>query len=185
MIGSCRLPMNSTCSGSTERQSGCLTILGDTIGVLPKLMIAEQKWWTGMAIYWTASRVILKRFGQCGLFKYFHVYIKIKQMLKTLKMLALLLSAVAVLSSCATVKTPLTGIWYTNVNAPVAVTGNSNSTKVGTSEATSILGLIATGDASIDAAAKSAGITKIHHVDEQGTSIFGLFAKYKVFVYGE
>ncbi len=106
-------------------------------------------------------------------------------MFKKIKMFVMLLSVVALISSCATVKSPLSGIWYTNVKAPVAVTGNSNSTKVGTSQATSILGIVATGDASIDAAAKSAGITKIHHVDEESTSILGFFAKYKVFVYGE
>lgn len=106
-------------------------------------------------------------------------------MFKKIKMFAMTLSAVALMSSCATVKSPLSGIWYTDVKAPVAVTGNSTSTKVGSSEATSILGIVAKGDASIDAAAKSAGITKIHHVDEQSTSILGFFAKYKVFVYGE
>ncbi|NCB07156.1 MAG: hypothetical protein EOM73_03215, partial [Bacteroidia bacterium] len=68
---------------------------------------------------------------------------------------------------------------------PVTATSNSISTKVGSAEATSILGIVATGDASIDAAAKSGGITKIHHVDEQSTSILGFFAKYKVYVYGE
>ncbi len=51
--------------------------------------------------------------------------------------------------------------------------------------ATSVLGIYASGDASIDAAAKSAGITKIHHVDEQSTNILGFFAKYTVYVYGE
>jgi hypothetical protein len=56
---------------------------------------------------------------------------------------------------------------------------------VGTSQATSILGWFAFGDASIDAAAKSAGISKIHHVDEQSTSVLGIFATYKVLVYGE
>jgi len=102
-----------------------------------------------------------------------------------MKKLVFAFSVALLLSSCATVKSPLSGILYTNVKAPVAVTGNSNSTKVGTSQATSILGIVATGDASIDAAAKSAGITKIHHVDEESRSILGIFAKYKVFVYGE
>ncbi|HLU51122.1 MAG TPA: TRL-like family protein [Flavobacteriaceae bacterium] len=106
-------------------------------------------------------------------------------MLKEIKTCFALLAVLVFMSSCATVKSPLSGMWYTNVKAPVAVTGNSNSTKVGSSEATSILGLVAKGDASIDAAAKSAGITKIHHVDEQSTNILVLFAKYKVFVYGE
>jgi len=105
--------------------------------------------------------------------------------MKKTKKLVFAFSAALLLSSCATVKSPLSGQWYTNVKAPVAVTGNSNSTKVGTSQATSILGIVATGDASIDAAAKSAGITKIHHVDEESTSILGFFAQYKVFVYGE
>lgn len=93
--------------------------------------------------------------------------------------------ATLLLSSCATVKSPLSGVWYTDVKAPVAATSNSNSTKVGSAKATSILGIVATGDASIDAAAKSAGITKIHHVDEHSTSILGFFARYKVYVYGE
>lgn len=93
--------------------------------------------------------------------------------------------ATLLLTSCATVKSPLNGSLYTSVKAPLTATSNSNSTKVGSAVATSVLGLVATGDASIDAAAKSAGITKIHHVDEESTSILGLFAKYKVYVYGE
>ncbi len=87
--------------------------------------------------------------------------------------------------SCAAVKSPLSGGLYTSVKAPFAVTGNSESKKVGTASATSILGWFATGDASIEEAAKAAGITKIHHVDEQSTSILGLFATYKFYVYGE
>lgn len=106
-------------------------------------------------------------------------------MLKKIKMFSITLSLVTLMTSCATVKSPLSGVWYTDVKAPFAVTSNANSTKVGSSEATSILGIVATGDAGIDAAAKSAGITKIHHVDEHSTSILGFFAKYKVFVYGE
>lgn len=91
----------------------------------------------------------------------------------------------ALMSNCAMVKTPLSGFLYTNVKSPVAVTSNSNSSKVGSAQASSILGWVATGDASIEAAAKSAGINKIHHVDEEGTSILGFYATYKVYVYGE
>jgi Zn-dependent alcohol dehydrogenase len=106
-------------------------------------------------------------------------------MLKKIKLFALPLSVAVLTSSCAAVKSPLIGVWYTNVKAPVAVTSNANSTKVGTAEAISVLGLVAIGDASIEAAAKSAGITKIHHVDEESTSFLGFFAEYKVYVYGE
>ena len=106
-------------------------------------------------------------------------------MIKKIKAASGLLFVALCMSSCAAVKSPLTGVWYTDVKAPMAVTSNTNSTKVGSAEATSILGVVATGDASIDAAAKSAGITRIHHVDEHATSILGFFAKYKVYVYGE
>lgn len=88
-------------------------------------------------------------------------------------------------TSCAVVQSPVLGLWYTDVKAPVTATNNANSSKVGTAEAQSILGLVATGDASIETAAKSAGITKIHHVDQHATSILGIVATYKVFVYGE
>jgi hypothetical protein len=56
---------------------------------------------------------------------------------------------------------------------------------MGTSVATSILGLIATGDASIEAAAKAGGISKIHHVDYQAMSILGLYSTFTTVVYGE
>jgi len=88
-------------------------------------------------------------------------------------------------SSCAIVSSPVTGFVYTDVKSPVAVTDNENSTKVGSAEATSILGIVATGDASVEAAAKSAGITKIHHVDAHSTGVLGIFAKYTIYVYGE
>ncbi len=65
------------------------------------------------------------------------------------------------------------------------VISNAGASKVGTAEATSILGLVATGDVSIDAAAKAGGITKIHHVDEECTAILGIVAKYKIYVYRE
>lgn len=105
--------------------------------------------------------------------------------MKKLTKFGFAICAVFLLASCSAVKSPLMGIAYTDVKAPFAVTSNSNSSKAGSAAATSILGLIATGDASVDAAAKSAGISKIHHVDEHVTSILGLYSTYTVFVYGE
>ncbi len=77
------------------------------------------------------------------------------------------------------------GFIYSDYKAPITATANPVASKVGTAEATSILGLVATGDASIDAAAKKAGISRISHVDFQTYSILGIFAKYTVYVYGE
>lgn len=81
---------------------------------------------------------------------------------------------------------PLVGTVYTNVTGPVTATASDASMlKSGSATATSILGLIATGDASIETAAKNAGITKIHHVDYNFKSTLGLFSSYTVTVYGE
>ena len=96
-----------------------------------------------------------------------------------------LLFIAGLMSGCAFTTAPVTGFIYTDVKAPLAVTSNAGSTKVGTASMQSILGIVATGDASIEAAAKSAGITKIHHVDYEATSVIGVVATFTVVVYGE
>jgi hypothetical protein len=95
------------------------------------------------------------------------------------------LSAAVLLTGCASVKSPVSGFVYTDIQAGEGATSNAGASKIGQSEATSILGWVATGDASIDKAAKSAGITKIHHVDYKAKSILGFYAKYTTVVYGE
>lgn len=106
-------------------------------------------------------------------------------MLNKSPLMMLLVVTAVFLSGCAMAVSPATGVWYTDVKAPVAATESSGSSKVGMGSVTSILGLVATGDASIATAAKSAGITKVHHVDYETMSILGIYAKYTVKVYGE
>lgn len=102
------------------------------------------------------------------------------------KLLFVYAASILLLSSCAmSMMQPVTGTIYSEVKGPLAVTGNSGSSKVGTAECQSILGAVALGDASIEAAAKEAGITKIHHVDTESKSILGIIAWFKVVVYGE
>ena len=98
-----------------------------------------------------------------------------------------LLLTVAYLTGCAAyVASPVTGVLYTDVKAPITATASDTATlKSGSATVTSILGLIATGDASIETAARNGGITKIHHVDYIGKSVLGLFAEYTVVVFGE
>jgi hypothetical protein len=91
----------------------------------------------------------------------------------------------AALGGCAAGVSPVTGFWYTDVQGPGTVTGNQVSNKTGTATATSILGLFGTGDASIEAAARNGGITKIHHVDYQTKSILGIYATFTTVVKGE
>ncbi len=82
------------------------------------------------------------------------------------------------------------GTLYTSVKSPsvaLAYHGPSANTasKVGKVTATNILGIVATGDVSLEAAMRSAGITKVHHVDQEVTNILGLFSTYSIIVYGE
>ncbi len=61
----------------------------------------------------------------------------------------------------------------------------SSVVKQGEAKYTSILGIVATGDASLKEAMDQGGITKIHHIDQQVTNILGVIATYKIIVYGE
>ncbi len=89
------------------------------------------------------------------------------------------------LSGCATAISPVNGSLYSNVRAPMMATDNNEKpTKIGRANARSILGIYAVGDASIESAAKNAGITRIHHVDYQTQTILGVVADFTVIVYG-
>jgi hypothetical protein len=104
-----------------------------------------------------------------------------------MKVVAVCVMLVAVgfmLTGCAS-PLPMGGI-YTEVKMPVG-TGDSavKATKVGVSQCTSILGMLATGDASIDAAKKQGGITKVSHVDWSAKNILGIIGNYTTTVYGE
>lgn len=102
-----------------------------------------------------------------------------------LKISAILL-ALGLLNGCAMVQSPVSGFAYTNVRAPVSVAqSDEKPSRVGRASVRSILGLIALGDASIQAAADKGGITKIHHVDYEATNYFGVMSEYTVVVYGD
>ncbi len=83
---------------------------------------------------------------------------------------------------------PPVGAIYSNYSAPLDYTAHDKpiaNLKKGTSESTSILGLVATGDASVSTAAKNGGIAKIHHVDYSYQNIIGVYQKFTVEVWGE
>jgi len=82
------------------------------------------------------------------------------------------------------------GVLYQDTKVPmndVAYWGpnTSSMSKKGEASFTSVLGILATGDASLKEAMERGGITKIHHIDQQVTNILGIIATYKVIVYGE
>ena len=106
--------------------------------------------------------------------------------MKHLKMICFigLIALIPMVMGCAT-SYPV-GSLYTELKLPIdAEGGMSSASKVGTAECTSILGLVATGDASIQAAMENGNITKIHHVDWEVKNLLGIIGEYKLTVYGE
>lgn len=81
------------------------------------------------------------------------------------------------------------GLFYTNATYPITATGakieDLSKLKKGSASANSILFCVEFGDASIDKAAKNAGITKITHIDVHQKSIFIFWSKTTINVYGE
>lgn len=106
-------------------------------------------------------------------------------MARTIVYVGLLCAVVALGAGCATVFTPAWG-FYTDAkwDGPLGEADEGYS-KIGTATATSILGIIATGDASITTAMKNGGISTVHHVDHTSKNILGIYAEYTTVVYGE
>ncbi len=48
-----------------------------------------------------------------------------------------------------------------------------------------VLGIVATGDGSIQAAMANGGISRIHHIDYKNFSVLGVYHKMTVMVYGD
>ncbi len=102
---------------------------------------------------------------------------------------ALALAAGAViLSGCIAVGyggvgSPAMGLLFTEVYGPIDAGGRVGA-KEGRACAESILGLVATGDASIKAAAKAGGITQINSVDHYTRNILGIMGEFCTIVRG-
>lgn len=101
----------------------------------------------------------------------------------------LVLSAITLsLTGCITAPfVPPTGA-FSQFKAPLDVDfqdTDMTGVKKGTAETISILGLVAVGDASSQAAAQNGGITKIVHADYEYFNVLGFFQKTTVIVYGK
>ena len=92
--------------------------------------------------------------------------------------------AVGTLSGCAVASSPVHGALYTDVKGPVAATAAQTHTKEGQSCANSVLGLVATGDASIEAARVAGGISQISSVSHSTMNILGFYATFCTIVRG-
>jgi hypothetical protein len=105
--------------------------------------------------------------------------------MKRLAMIALLAGVIAfVCTGCASY-IPAGGI-YTGAQGAIGAGGGDVSySKVGKATSTSILGLVATGDASIKTAAANGGIKRIKYVDYEVNNILGIYGQYTTVVYGD
>lgn len=75
---------------------------------------------------------------------------------------------------------------YSSTNASEWVNEQTKlGNKAGEGCVTSILGIVTTGDASVNSAAHQANINRVTHVDHKFENILGLYAKYCVTVYGD
>jgi hypothetical protein len=105
------------------------------------------------------------------------------------------MAAVVLSSGCASNLFPggpsVAGVLYTGVTDPaqalsVAVDASASGRKQGSASASAILGLVATGDASVEAAMRNGGITKVHHVDHKVELVLGgIWARATTIVRGE
>jgi len=81
------------------------------------------------------------------------------------------------------------GLFYNDTSAPAirvqAPLNSEGHSKVGTGVIKCYLGLISTGDISVETAMKNGNITKIHHIDLKAKNILGLYTEMTIYVYGE
>jgi TRL-like protein family len=105
-----------------------------------------------------------------------------------MKRTSLLLSLVALIglsaSGCQIVATPMLGGIYTEVKYGDTATDASAASKEGKACGQSILGWVATGDASVSAAKAAGGITTVAVVDHSAKNILGIIGEWCTIVRG-
>jgi hypothetical protein len=98
---------------------------------------------------------------------------------------AIVIGLAALLGGCAYAAQPVTGYIYSEVKGPLQATHGAKPLKEGRATCSSILGWFGSGDASIEAAMRNGGITRLHHVDTQTYSILGCYATFTTVVWGD
>lgn len=91
--------------------------------------------------------------------------------------------AVAFFAGCS-VQGTAPGALYTGNKTPITATSAGSASKEGQATCTNILGLIAIGDCSIQAAAKQAGIAQVKSVDTENFGVLGLYSTSTTIVRG-
>lgn len=95
----------------------------------------------------------------------------------------LVIGIVLIVTGCATAQ-PV-GIIYSSTANGVSANNNTYSDKVGKSCATSILSIVAIGDANVNDAKGDGGITRVATVDNTAFNVLGVYGHYCTIVTGE
>jgi len=102
-----------------------------------------------------------------------------------LKYLALIVAVgFPLISGCQIVASPALGSIYTELQYGDTATTATGASREGKACVQTILGLVATGDASIVAAKRAGGITTVSSVDHTAKSILGFFGEWCTVVKG-
>ena len=88
------------------------------------------------------------------------------------------------LSACQIVSSPLAGTIFNETKYGNMATAETAATKEGKACASSVLGWVATGDASIAAAKANGGVTKVASVDHYAKNVLGIFGEWCTIVKG-
>lgn len=102
-----------------------------------------------------------------------------------MKKIFFLLATAGLLAGCAGGKSPVGLALISHVKGPITATDHVSGTKTGSSCASNVLGIVASGDASIATAKNKAGITKVATVDYKTSGFFPIYGKTCVNVTGE
>ena len=83
---------------------------------------------------------------------------------------------------------PPTGLVFSQFNAPLTTEFDqtaANGLSTGEAASTSVLGLVAYGDCSLDAAAKAGGLSTIEYCDYSYLNVLGVYQKFTVVAHGK
>ncbi len=105
-------------------------------------------------------------------------------MKKVMVMLSVVCLGGLILSGCA-FGPYAPGVGYSSIKGPITSTGNAPGSKVGTAEAVNYVGVVAMGDASIEAAARNGGIVRVKTVDYEMINYGPFYIKTMTIVTGE
>ena len=105
--------------------------------------------------------------------------------MKRLFAVTMVAMAMVGLTGCQPVASPLLGVFYNETKYGNMVTTAPAAPKEGKACASTIMGLVATGDASIQAAKAAGGITEVSYVDHTAKSILGITAEWCTIVRGK